>query len=271
MLFVIFLMFVSFSSQAEIFQWIDANGNTIYSDRPHQGAEILQIDAGHTFYNVKKIYDGDTIQLSNGVKVRFLGINTPETEGRYKSAQIGGKEAKQWLTEKLKHKRVRLEKDVKKKDKYGRILAHVFTEHGEHMNLELVKNGLASVSIYPPNLKYTNDLLIVQNAAEKDQLGIWAYAEYQPIRVAEVGKSSRKGWLRVLGRVKSIRHARKYSYIEFSKTFSIKIAKRSLKLFSELEGYIGKNVESRGWIRKYQGGYKMFVRHPSAIKLKTAL
>jgi micrococcal nuclease len=268
---VFFLLFSSFSIQAEIFQWVDIKGNTHYSDKPHDGAEILQVKTGYTFYKIKKIYDGDTILLSNGKKIRFLGINTPEVEGRNKSAQPGGKEAKQWLTEKLKKSRVRLGKDVEKKDKYGRLLAHVFTEDGEHINLELVKKGLASVSIYPPNLNYIDDLLIAQDQAEEGLLGIWSYTDYLPKQVSKIGKTSIKGWQRVSGRVKNVRHSRKYSYLDFSDTFGLKIARKSLGLFPELESYVGKQIEARGWIKKYKGLYRMFIRHPSALKLKTKL
>lgn len=267
MSYILFLFFLlSFSAQADVFLWVDEKGNRHYSDKLRQGAKEVAIRKEYTFYHVKKIYDGDTIQLRNGKKIRFLGINTPEVEGRYKTSQRGGKEAKQWLSTSLKNSRVRLEGDVEKKDKYGRWLAYVFTEKGVHINLQLIKKGLASVTIHPPNLKYTKDLLAAQELAEKKQLGIWAYAEYQPKKVTELGQVNLKGWQRIIGRVKSVRQARKYSYLEYSKVFSLRIARRSLGLFPNLDSYIGKQVEARGWVNKYKGKYTMFVRHPSALK-----
>ena len=265
---IFYILFLfSFPVEAEIFQWFDDNGNKHFSDKPHQRATTFQVDAGYTYYQVKTVHDGDTILLTNGNKVRFLGINTPEVEGRNKSAQIGGELAKEWLLKALKNKKIRLEKDVEKKDKYGRLLAHIFTEDKLHINLELVKKGLASVNIYPPSLKYTDELLEAEQQAELNKLGIWGYDEYKPKQVSDIKKGRFKGWQRVQGKIKNIRHARKSSYLEFSDSFSLKIKHKTLSLFPKLESYQGKQVEVRGWVSKRKNNYSMFIRHPSAIKV----
>ncbi len=266
-LLMLFLLFFLSSAQAEIFQWFDAKGNKHFSDKPHQGATALKVNAGYTYYQVKKIYDGDTILLANGKKVRFLGINTPEVEGRHKSAQAGGEQAKQWLFKKLNNSKVRLEKDVEKKDKYGRLLAHVFTEDKEHINLELVKRGLASVNIYPPNLKYSQVLLKAEHQAEQNRQGIWGYDEYAPKQAKDINQGGFKGWQRVRGMIKKIRHTRKNSYLDFSDSFALKINRKAFRYFPDLESYVGKSVEVRGWIGRRKNSYSMFVRHPSAIKI----
>ncbi|MCK5479124.1 MAG: thermonuclease family protein [Methylococcales bacterium] len=263
--FPLLLLFAPFSTQAEIFLWVDDNGDKHYSDLPHPNAQTLQVDPGYTYHKIKKVYDGDTILLDNGKKVRFLGINTPEVEGRNKSAQRGGEEAKTWLLDKLKNNKIRLEHDVEKQDKYSRLLAHVFTEDKEHINLELVKKGLASVTIHPPNLKYTDALLAAQQQAEQIRLGIWSYKEYKPRQVSQIKNVRFKGWQRVMGRIKNLRHTRKYSYLNFSDTFALKIERKSSELFAKLESYVGKKVEARGWINKNKNRYNMLIRHPSAI------
>ena len=264
---IFLLLFIPFSTQAEIFQWIDGSGNKHFSDRPHPDATTLRINPGYTYYDVKKIYDGDTILLANGKKVRFLGINTPEVEGRNKAVQAGGEEAKHWLQKKLKNKRVRLLTDVEKQDKYDRLLAHIFTEDKQHINLELVKSGLASVNIHPPNLKYTDELLKAELQAERYRLGIWNYKEYAPKPVNQITQARFKGWQRVVGQIKNIRHTRKYSYLNLSDNFGVKIEKKTTGLFPELESYVGKKVEVRGWINKNKNRYSMFIRHPSQIKV----
>ncbi len=264
MTFLLLLCF-SFSVRAEIFQWIDAHGNQHFSDRVQQGAELVQVNPGYSYYRVKKVYDGDTVLLSNNKKIRLLGINTPEVEGRHKSAQVGGEEAKQWLLMRLKNRKVRLETDIEKQDKYGRYLAHIFTEDKLHINLELVRKGLASVNIYPPNLKFSNALLQAQKQAEIDFIGIWSYPEYLPKQVTEIKHSSYKGWQRIVGRIESIRYTRKYSYLNLSDSFSLKINQKLLPLFPDLNSYIGKKVEVRGWINRNKNRYSMIIRHPSAI------
>ena len=259
------ILLLPYTAHAEIFAWEDEYGRKHFSDKPQHNARHLKINPGYSYYFVKKVFDGDTVLLSNGKKVRFLGVNTPEVEGRNKSAQAGGDDAKQWLIEKLKNKKVRLEPDVEKKDKYGRLLAHLFTEQKEHLNLELVKRGLASVNIYPPNLKYSDEFLRAQKIAETDKQGIWHLKEYAPKPAKQIKNGSFKGWQRVKGRIKNIRQSRKYSYLDFTDVFSVKIAKKSLGLFPDLNNYIGKKVEVRGWISKQKKRYSMFVRHPAAI------
>jgi len=266
LIFKCLLFFISFCLHAEIFQWTDNKGNKHFSDKPHQGAKSLHVQAGYSYYHVKKVYDGDTVLLDNGKKVRFLGINTPEVEGRNKSAQAGGQEAKRWLQKALKNKKIRLEKDVEKQDKYKRLLAHLFTEDKQHINLELVKRGLASINIYPPNLKYTDDLLRAEKQAESSGFGIWSYQQYRPKPVSQIKQGSFKGWQRVIGQIKTIRHTRKYSYLNLSDTFSLKIAKQAKKLFPNLDDYLGKSVEVRGWINRHKDKYTMIIRHPSAIQ-----
>ncbi len=262
------LFFIPCLAQADIFQWIDKQGEKHFSDRPQQGAKRLKVNAGYAYYSIKKIYDGDTILLTNGQKVRFLGINTPEVEGRNKLAQAGGEEARQWLQKKLKNKKVRLERDVEKKDKYGRLLAHVFTPDNAHLNFELVKLGLATVNIHPPNLKYMDDLLAAESEAEQKLIGIWQYQQYAAKAVESLNGQALRGWQRVFGTIKSVYHSRKYSYLNLTDTFSLKIQHKSSQLFPELEGYVGSKVEVRGWINKHKKRYSMFIRHPSSIKIK---
>ena len=270
-IFCLFLacFFASSGYCAEVFQWLDSQGKRHYSDRPHQDAEILTIHPGYSYYNVRKVYDGDTVLLTNGQKVRFLGINTPEVEGRNKSAEPGGEEAKNWLSGQLKNKKIRLESDVEKKDKYGRLLAHVFTEDGAHLNLELVKAGLAAVNIHPPNLKYVDTLLTVQEKAENARRGLWAYKHYASQPFTQLQGSDYKGWKRVIGVVKQIKQTRRNIYLQFSDDFSIKIERRFKDLFPTLDRYRGGKIEVRGWLNKSKNRYTMLVRHPSSIIKKT--
>ena len=72
--------------------------------------------------------DGDTIELSNGEKVRYIGINTPETKDPRKIVECFGKESYEYNKKLVEGKEVALEKDVSDKDKYGRLLRYVWIE-----------------------------------------------------------------------------------------------------------------------------------------------
>jgi len=257
---------------AQIYEWQDANGNKHFSDRPVADAKIIDdakiiaIKPGYEFYSVKTVYDGDTVVLEDGRKIRLLGINTPEIQHRDKLAEAGGDEAKRWLSDKLKNTKVRLEMGVEKTDKYGRTLAHLVTEKKEHINLQLVVAGLASVSIYPPDLLYVSELVRAQDQAEQAKLGIWGRPEYAAIAIGSLTEAGHPGWTRLVGKVINIHQTRKSVYLGFSDNFEARIESQWLDLFPEVNGYLGKTVEVRGWLNKNKGRFSMLIRHPSAIK-----
>jgi len=256
----------STSNANEIFEWHDAAGKHHYSDRSHQQARILQIAPSADYYLVKKVYDGDTVLLENGWKVRLLGINTPEVAGRYKVAEAGGEAAKTWLIRELEGKTVRLEYDAEKQDAYRRVLAHLFSSDRKHINLELVKLGYATVAIHPPNLKYAGTLLAAQAQAERERLGIWQDAHYAAVPAEQLADDNYKGWKRITGRVRNLKLGKKYCYLELSDQVSVGIDGANLDLFPALEGYLGRRIEARGWVRKSRQRFVLGVRHPGEIK-----
>ena len=126
-----------------------------------------------------KIYDGDTILVSlNGKKekIRFTGINTPEIAHPkfHKKSEYFGNKAKNHLKNILKkHKISKLEFDVKKRDKYQRMLAYIFLENGKMLNELMVENGYAYTYNFPPNSKYKALFDTAETYAKNKHLGIW--------------------------------------------------------------------------------------------------
>jgi len=262
---IIVFLFWQNCYSAEIFYWKDDAGRRHYSDRPAINATKKQIDSGFFYSRVKTVFDGDTFVLQNGNRIRLLGINTPEVEGRRKSAEPGGEKAKQWLKEKILVHKVRLQADIEKFDHYKRRLAHVFTESGEHINLRLVELGLASVNIYPPNLLYAEQFVSAQQQAQQARLGIWGHPAYatKPIRILEDQRL--RGWQRLVGRPIKIRHSKKFARLIFSTQVDVRISLRNLALFPSLNNYLGKDIEVRGWPSRRKKHYSILVRHPSAL------
>ncbi|WP_291403163.1 thermonuclease family protein [Daejeonella sp.] len=129
-------------------------------------------------YSIKKIVDGDTFWIDNGVakglKIRLIGVNAPESrKTNRKDVEYFGKEAKNYLIKFLSNKRVRLVYDVAPKDRYGRALAYVYLEDGTFLNAHLVKNGYASVMTIPPNVKYADYFVKLQREARLNKRGLW--------------------------------------------------------------------------------------------------
>jgi len=92
---------------------------------------------------VTRVIDGDTIVIGSGKKVRLIGVDTPETVHPNKPVEYFGKQASTFTKKMLTGKRIRLEFDQNKADKYGRLLGYVFLEDGTFFNAELIKQGYA--------------------------------------------------------------------------------------------------------------------------------
>ena len=101
---------------------------------------------------VQYVYDGDTLTLANGARVRLLLVNTPEVANSYtgEAAECYGDEARA-LTESLaRGKTVALAYDETCRDRYDRLLAWV-TVDGLDLNAHLLEQGAARVMYVAPN------------------------------------------------------------------------------------------------------------------------
>ena len=130
-------------------------------------------------YFVSKVIDGDTFMLSNGEKVRLLGINAPEIDEPF------GKEAKDFLSKMVEGKKVYLENDFELRDEFGRVLAFVFVED-KNVNLELVRSGLAHTFKLNKVSKYVKELRDAENFAMKNQPGIWKKSNVTCIKLLDL-------------------------------------------------------------------------------------
>ena len=251
---------------ADIFRQQDSHGHISFSDKlSASNAPVKSTVTRHRYkHYVAKVYDGDTITLKNGERVRLLGINTPEIKSQYRPGEVGGQTAKKWLQKKLSSGEVFLEFDTQQRDKYKRLLAHLFLENGEHLNKEIVKAGLAILTIIPPNLSYVNELKKAEVHAQKLGLGIWSMAAYRAISVDNLPKNI-SGWQRFLAMPKEIKRSRKYVRLILNDRVDVRIAIEHLALFPDLNMYLAKRVEIRGWATKNKDRYSILVRHPSSI------
>lgn len=130
--------------------------------------------------------DGDTVKVKIGeVKytLRFIGIDTPETVHPSKPVQFYGKEASAFTKKKLLGKTVYLQMDVSDSDKYGRLLRYIWLEKPNEINEDEIKNkmfnaiqvaeGYAKVFTYPPDVKYNEIFLKLEQEARENNKGLW--------------------------------------------------------------------------------------------------
>jgi len=136
---------------------------------------------------VTRAIDGDTLKLENGERVRLIGIDTPEmheSDKLYRDAQRThqdiqaikalGRRAYNFTRNLVEGRRVSLEFDVERQDKYGRLLAYVYLkDDGTFVNAEIVKQGYASLMTYQPNVKYADLFLKLYREARQNKRGLW--------------------------------------------------------------------------------------------------
>ena len=116
---------------------------------------------------VKQVYDGDTVLLEDGRKVRYLGINAPEFQEPF---YLKAKRLNESL---VIGREIRLEFDQERTDSYGRVLAYVYASN-EMVNARLVQEGLAHAFFVGPNRTHHALLLRLQAEAQQRKVGIWS-------------------------------------------------------------------------------------------------
>lgn len=127
---------------------------------------------------ISKFVDGDTFWVmdhkGNSEKIRLIGIDAPEAR-RTGRKDIGhyGKEASAYIERLLLGKKIRLEFDISKYDRYKRTLAYVYLEDGTFLNAHLVAQGYATVMTVPPNVKHAELFIRLQREAREKKRGLW--------------------------------------------------------------------------------------------------
>jgi micrococcal nuclease len=124
---------------------------------------------------VVRVVDGDTIhvQLADRVeKVRYIGVDSPEIHHPVKGEEPGGREAATVNRGLVEGRRVRLELDVRTRDRWGRLLAYVWVSD-TMINAELIRLGYAHVMTVPPNVRYQELFVKLQREAREAGRGLW--------------------------------------------------------------------------------------------------
>lgn len=135
---------------------------------------------------VGRVVDGDTAVIridGQNRRVRFLGVDTPETVHPNKPVQYYGREASNFTKKSLNSKQVWLEYDASATDRYNRQLAYIWTSkpssinestiRKDMFNAKLLLGGYAKVLIIKPNKKYEELFRKFEAEAQQGRKGIW--------------------------------------------------------------------------------------------------
>ena len=230
------------------------------------------------YSNIKVIeaIDGDTVKLSNGKLLRYIGLDTPEVRiknnGQFKyDPQPYSLEASEYNRKLVEGKFVRIEFDVEKKDKYGRLLGYCFVDD-TFVNAELIKQGYAVIYTLPPNVKYSDIFASLQKKARENEKGLWS--DFEVINHTQAYKYLNE-LKTVKGEVLSTYESNKCVYLNFGqdwqRDFTVVIFKDSLAAFEQKginprEFYKNKVIEVTGKIKEYNGP-EIIVNSPAQIEV----
>ncbi len=225
---------------------------------------------------VSQVVDGDTLRLRDGRLVRLIGINTPEIGREGRPSQPLAKAARKALQTLLgKTATVNLRFDREKRDRYGRLLAHVYLLDGTSVEAALLTAGLAAHIVVPPNVMQLECYQTAENSARKTGKGVWQHV-YRPVPVKEISPNTR-GFRIIRGRVLQVGESRRSVWLNFQprpdqgprEGVAVRIARTDLEWFGDgqLHSLRGKNIIVRGWLSPYKKQLVMQLRHPASMEI----
>jgi len=231
---------------------------------------------------VNYVYDGDTLQLEDGRKIRLLGIDTPEIFSKReiipKDIEYHGKAAKLALHGLLRQskQKIGLAFGVQRFDRYQRTLAHLFLPDGTNLQAALIAQGHAIAFTTPPNDGMSDCYQQLEAQAIKYKLGIWQLPQYQLKRTSELTHRS-NGFHRLQAQVTRVWQNQHGVTFLLDNKVEVKIRRHDLANFNAymLNNLSHKNIEIRGWLRTKKSSQtsqnkiqlSMSLRHPDAIKM----
>ncbi len=227
---------------------------------------------------VRHVIDGDTFVTESGEHVRLLDINTPEVAHGRHAAEVESATAKQRLKALVQGQAVRLETATKPRDRYGRLLAHVYrTSDNLWVNGTLVEEGLAHVYTFPDNAAKAVELQQLEAQAINNQQGVWRHARFAPKRATQNWSKQWLGKYQVVdGRVLSAQKVGKNIYLNFGADwrtdFTVAIEKDDWDTFKQagldpVPTYRGKTVRVRG-VAMPVNGVLIRATHPAQLEIR---
>lgn len=227
--------------------------------------DVLLANSG----KVVAVYDGDTIKVrfadGSERRVRLIGIDTPEIDETREEARLEAQLAKRFAFHYLYQKPVELTYERDLEDKYGRLLAYVWTEVGL-FNEFILKQGFARVFwAFPYELK--ERFIRAQQEAREKERGFWQKKPY-PI-VSSMKIRDHIGELRRV-RFVCVRMRRRGNFlflISESGDFAVLIPQENLSFFPGWKSWEENTIEAGGFLEEYNGQPQIMVFFPLQLKV----
>jgi micrococcal nuclease len=215
------------------------------------------------------VYDGDTIKVrfENGCvhKARLIGIDAPEIEDEREEVRFLAYTAKRFAFFYLYNKRVRIEYDWERTDKYGRLLVYVWTEEEGLFNEFILKEGYASAFTKSPfKGEYRKQFIAAEREARHLEKGLWMREPLITIAakdtLSHVGKLLNVKYL-----CTDVRTRGNFVFLNSSGNFSALIPRAHISLFPRISSVEGSIISVRGFLETYKGQPQIMVFLPLQI------
>lgn len=229
------------------------------------GCAVPRVDAR---VQVARVNDGDTVTLTDGRRVRFIGLDTPEMNygsGRPEPLAVRARDV---VAELLGPSRsLLLQYGREREDRHGRLLAHPYLADGRSLAVLLLERGLAPALVYPPNLWNLACYQAAERRARSARRGVWALAPFRPRPAAEYrGRSGRYGV--VEGAVTGVARNRGGVWLTLDGHATLQVPPEARPHFDgcRFEALVGWEVRARGRLSRRGEHWRMRLRHPAQLE-----
>lgn len=233
-----------------------------------RAAPACRADHIDEWVTVARVYDGDTLRLTDSRVVRFIGINAPELAHDGRPLQALAKAAKQTLIRLAPPgTRLGLRFDQERYDSHHRLLAHLFDHQGRNLSAILLRRGQAFAVAVAPNVWQTSCYFRQEARARRLGLGIWGLDVYRPLAAKHL-ISHEPGFYRVRGRIDHIGRSRRNLWLDMGPHFAVRIPLKRLEYFRDLpiKSWLHQKMTVRGWARFYNHKLNMTITYPAMIE-----
>lgn len=217
---------------------------------------------------VDHVYDGDTLRLRGGERLRLVGINTPELGRNGKPDEPLARSAKQALESLVAGGHVWLQPARDDRDRHGRRLAYAFGSGGNSLSAELLERGMGFHVAISPNTAYADCLQLAELGARESQQGVWSVPAFEARSVASLRRSE-GGFRRIRDEVTHVSFKDNGWWVQLGGKVGLRINPADQAQFSrrDLAALEGETVEARGWLVAMDGDWwLMNIGHPAMMQ-----
>lgn len=219
---------------------------------------------------VERVVDGDTVNLTDGTRVRMVGIDAPELGRRGNPDDPYARDAHQHLSTLLElggHE-IGLMVGEPERDRYGRLLAVAYTGRHGDLAAHLVRNGLALVTAIPPLTDAWSCQREAERHARNARLGLWSENSGPVVDASEL---HRTGFAIVRGKAGAWSERKRDRFLSLDDALVLRFRDADIERWFDgvdLGGYAGHTLEVRGWVHPWgRDGRAITVQHPAAVEI----